>query len=97
MAGDKLFLMGPPDIVDEEVSFEKLKEGDPEVQKLLAKQDAALNGAQGTILLVVNPEDGKITARHNLSSLPSWDSLASARGKLFYTTEDGRVVCLGGK
>ena len=96
-AGDKLFLMGPPDIVDEEVSFEKLKEGDPEVQKLLAKQDAALNGAQGTILLVVNPEDGKITARHNLSSLPSWDSLASARGKLFYTTEDGRVVCLGGK
>ena len=96
-AGNKLYLMGPPDIVDEEVSFEKLKEGDPEVQKLLAKQDAILKGAQGSILLAVNPEDGKITARKNLTSLPSWDSLAAARGNLFYTTVDGRGVCLSGK
>ena len=97
MAGGRLYLMGPPDLVDEVDSFEKLKKGDPAVQKLLAQQDAALNGKQGTILLVVNPKDGTVIEKLKLPSLPRWDSLAAARGKLFYTTRDGRVVSLGGK
>jgi hypothetical protein len=96
-AGDRLYLMGPPDLIDEEATFEKLTKGDPQVQKLLAQQDAALAGKQGTTLLVVNPKDGTVFEKHQLPSLPIWDSLAVANGRLFYTTEDGRVVSLGGK
>ena len=95
LAGGKLYLIGPPDLVDEEATFEKLTKGDPATQKLLAKQDAALNGAQGSLLLVVDPKTGKLVEKRQLESLPTWDSLAAALGKLYYTTTNGRVVCLG--
>jgi len=95
LAGGKLYLIGPPDLVDEETTFEKLTKGDPATQKLLAKQDAALNGAQGSLLLVVDPKTGKLIEKRQLESLPTWDSLAAALGKLYYTTTNGRVVCLG--
>ena len=95
LAGSKLYLIGPPDLVDEEATFEKLTKGDPATQKLLAKQDAALNGAQGSLLLVVDPKTGKLIEKRQLESLPTWDSLAAALGKLYYTTTNGRVVCLG--
>ena len=95
LAGGKLYLIGPPDLVDEEATFEKLTKGDPATQKLLAKQDAALNGAQGSLLLVVDPKTGKLIEKRQLESLPTWDSLAAALGKLYYTTTNGRVVCLG--
>ena len=95
LAGGKLCLIGPPDLVDEEATFEKLTKGDPATQKLLAKQDAALNGAQGSLLLVVDPKTGKLIEKRQLEALPTWDRLAAALGKLYYTTTNGRVVCLG--
>ncbi len=95
LAGSRLFIVGPPDIIDEEETFQKLTEQDEEVQRLLANQDAALNGRDGSLLLSVNIDSGKIEHQLKLDTLPAWDSLAAANGKLFLSTLDGSVVCFG--
>ncbi len=94
LAGSTLFIAGPPDIIDEEETFEKLTERDPEVQKLLAKQDAALEGADGR-LLSVNIDTGLVENEIELGTTPAWDAMAGADGMLFLSTLDGTVVCFG--
>lgn len=95
MAGFHLYIVGPPDIIDEEATFQKISEKDAEVQKLLSEQDAAMNGVQGAKLLTVNTESGEIEHTVELDTLPSWDGLAGANGQLFLTTLDGKVMCFG--
>ena len=97
MAGFHLYIVGPPDIIDEEATFRKLSEKDTEVQNLLSAQDAAIEGQQGAKLLTVNTETGEIEHTVELDTLPSWDGLAGAQGQLFLTTLDGRVMCFGKK
>ncbi len=92
-AGDVIFVCGPPDIIDEEKAFAQIMAGDAQVDELLAKQDAAFNGAQGAILLAVDAKTGKTLAEHKLDELPVWDSLAAAGGKLYLTTKGGNVLC----
>jgi hypothetical protein len=94
LAGETLFVAGPPDLIDEEETFAKLTEGDPEVQKLLARQDAALNGAAGGILWAVSATDGTKLAEIKLDALPTWDGVIGTSGMLVLSTTDGRVVAL---
>jgi hypothetical protein len=93
--GDTLVAAGPPDLINEEETFVKLTEGDEEVEKLLAEQDAALLGDQGAILWAVSAEDGARKAELKLPSLPVWDGIAIANGCLFIATTDGKVLCYG--
>ncbi|MEZ6124565.1 MAG: PQQ-binding-like beta-propeller repeat protein [Planctomycetaceae bacterium] len=95
LAGQNLFIVGPPDIIDEESTFKQLSEKDPEVQDLLAKQDDALEGKSGGQLLAVNTDSGEIAATVPLGTLPAWDGLAGANGQLFLSTLDGQVMCFG--
>ncbi|HIK93794.1 MAG TPA: methyltransferase domain-containing protein [Planctomycetes bacterium] len=95
LAGQNLFIVGPPDIIDEESTFQKLTEKDPEVQTLLAQQDAALDGKDGGLLLAVNADTGEVEHRVELGTLPAWDGLAGANGQLFLSTLDGQVMCFG--
>ncbi|WP_182870943.1 outer membrane protein assembly factor BamB family protein [Stieleria mannarensis] len=95
LAGSKLFVVGPPDTIDEEETFQKLSESDPEVQTLLDNQDAALMGKDGSSLLAVNIDTGEIENEIKLDALPAWDGLAGANGSLFLSTLDGRVLCFG--
>jgi outer membrane protein assembly factor BamB len=94
-SGDSLFLLGPPDIMDESKTFQRIKERDPTVQKLLSDQDAALHGKQGGILRVVSAKTGKTTIDIKVNALPTWDGMAAANNRLFFSTTDGRVVCFG--
>ncbi|GAB5402723.1 MAG: hypothetical protein Aurels2KO_09540 [Aureliella sp.] len=95
LSGFRLFIVGPPDIIDEESTFVQISEKDPAVKQLLEDQDAALNGAQGATLLVVDTQSGETLSTLQLDSLPVWDSLAAASGNLFLTTTDGDVIRLG--
>ncbi len=97
LAGELLFVAGPPDVMDEEETFRGLMTRDPESQQKIAAQSDALDGAQGGILLVLSVADGKIMARHRIPSLPEWDGMAAAYGKLFLSTKKGTVICLDGK
>ncbi|MCG8648323.1 MAG: PQQ-binding-like beta-propeller repeat protein, partial [Pirellulales bacterium] len=97
LAGKHLFIVGPPDIIDEEETFAKLTESDPEVQRLLAQQDEVLRGSDGALLLAVNMDTGQVENGIQLGSLPQWDALAAAGGQLFLSTLDGKVICFAGK
>jgi len=94
-AGDMLFIAGPPDVVDEEEAFRRV--GDPELDKQLAAQDAAMAGAKGALLWAVSAENGEKLAELTLDSLPAFDGLIAAAGHLYLVTAEGEVLCLAGK
>jgi len=95
LAATRLFIAGPPAVVDEEWAFDHYTE--KAAAEKLAEQDAALAGKRGALLWVVDPADGKKLAELKLASPPTWDGMAAARGRLYLTTMDGSVVCLAGQ
>ena len=94
LAGNSLFVAGPPDVVDEEEAFFALD--DPDVLDLLAEQHAALEGEKGSLLWAVSAETGEKLEEYALDSLPVWDGLVAAGGNLYLTTLDGETICLSG-
>jgi hypothetical protein len=92
LAGDKLVVAGPPDVVDTEQTFQRY--GDPEAQKQLARQSAAMRDELGALLEVVSTEDGRTLSRLDLASQPVFDGMIAAGGSVYLATMDGRVVCL---
>ena len=95
LSGFHLFVAGPPDLIDEEATFEQLSRKEEQVHELLETQDSALNGSQGGQLLTVNADTGEVEHTIRLNALPAWDGMAAARGQLFLTTLDGQVLCFG--
>ena len=95
--GDVLFICGPADIIDEKETFERLTKGDESVQKLLAEQDALLDGADGSVLRAISAKTGETLAEIKLDALPVWDGMAAAKGRVYLATKDGKVRCLTGK
>ena len=93
LTGKTLFVAGPPDVSDEVRAF--YKPDDPEVHDALARQEAAFENRKGGLLLAVSASDGKELARYPLDSVPVWDGMAAAGGRLFMATMDGKVMCLG--
>jgi hypothetical protein len=94
LAEDRLFVAGPPDVMNEEETFQRLIDRDPRVQKLLKEQDEALDGKKGAKLLVISVQEGSTLAEYELPSLPSWDGMAAAGGQLYIVTEDGTIICM---
>jgi len=97
LAGDTLLVAGPPDIMDEEYTFERIMEKDKEVDKVLERQDEALKGAVGGKLLSVSVSSGEQNQELKLDALPVWDGMAVADGSLFVATKDGKVHRFGRK
>ena len=95
LADDTLLVAGPPDIMDEEYTFERIMAEDEEVGKVLSEQNAALKGAAGGKLLAVSVSTGEQKEELKLDALPVWDGMAVARGSLFVATKDGRVHRFG--
>ena len=81
-------------ILDEEKVFRNLT--DPKMQNQIAEQQAALDGKRGALLWTVSTEDGAKLGAFDLASPPVFDGMAAARGKLYVSTMDGKVRCLGG-
>ena len=57
----------------------------------------AYEGRLGATLLAFATADGKKLAEYPLDSPPVFDGMAAAAGRLFVSTVDGKVLCLGGK
>ncbi len=102
LADRMLFVAGPPDVVDEEEAFDywSADPNDPNVDRTipaqLSEQDAALRGQRGALLWAVSIADGKDVARYNLESLPVWDGMAAANGRLYLSMANGKVRCYVG-
>jgi len=95
LAGETLFVAGPPVMVDEQEVFTNY--GDAAVQAKMAEHVAAFEGKKGALLVAVSKKEGKQLAAYRLDSPPVLDGMIAANGKLFVATLDGKVLCLGGK
>lgn len=94
LAKDTVFVAGPPNFIDERRAY-RLPD-DPDVRAKLELQQEALEGRHGGVLWAVAKADGKLMARYRLDAVPVFDGLAAAGGRLYLSTIDGRVLCLGG-
>jgi hypothetical protein len=92
IAGERLFVAGPPDVVDERYAYRNPDNAD--VLALLKRQEEAYAGKQGVLIWELDRSDGRVVARRALDTLPVFDGLAAAGGRLFLTTVDGRVKAL---
>lgn len=91
LAGEKLFVAGPPDVVDEKLMWGRSNE---DVFGAKMRQQAeALEGSQGALLWAVSAADGKRLSQIKLDYLPAFDGMIAANERLFVTTTDGRIVC----
>ncbi|MFW6163209.1 MAG: PQQ-binding-like beta-propeller repeat protein [Planctomycetota bacterium] len=52
---------------------------------------------EGARLVAVSAADGKTLAEVPLDAAPAWDAMAAAGGRLYLSTQDGRVLCFGGE
>ena len=95
LADKMLFIAGPPDLVDEEDSLKNWLQ--PATRKQLSRQSAALEGSEGALLWAVSATDGKNLVKHKLQSVPVFDGMAAANGRLYMATIDGTVLCLAGQ
>ncbi|MGD8238200.1 MAG: PQQ-binding-like beta-propeller repeat protein [Armatimonadota bacterium] len=57
----------------------------------------AFEGRKGAVLVAFSASDGSKLVEHELDAPPVFDGMAAANGRLYITTKDGRVVCMGGK
>ena len=55
----------------------------------------AFEGKRGGGLCVVSTADGKTLQDYKLDSPPVFDGMAAANGRLYLTTQNGQVLCLG--
>jgi hypothetical protein len=95
LAGNTLFAAGPPRMLDQCKVFSSLDT--PETKAALADEVAALAGKKGACLWAVSVKDGKKLTEAKLESPPVFDGLIAAGNRLYCSTMDGRVICLGGK
>ena len=91
-ADNTLFIAGPPDLVDETKLHGKFLE--PDVEAALKKQQAALDGKNGALLWAVSAKDGKRLAQYRLKSIPVFDGMIAANGRLYISLETGELVCM---
>ncbi len=95
VAGDTLFVAGPPDLVDERRAYHQ--PDNPEVQAQLKQQAAAYEGRAGAQLWALAKTDGRVIHRYVLDAIPTFDGMAAAEDSLYLTTADGHILCLSGK
>jgi hypothetical protein len=94
VADNTLFVSGPPDIVDEEDNFFVLDKA--EVLERLAEQKELLRGSEGAVMWAVSAESGKKYSEWKLDSLPVWDGMIAAGGRLYMAKMNGELVCFSG-
>jgi len=62
---------------------------------LKGQQHSRHNWVRGACRYGLLPCNGKTLAEHKLDAPPAFDALIAATGRLFLSTTDGRVLCLG--
>lgn len=84
---DQIVVAGPPDVARK----------DPQVLAFENPDEAlaGFRGEKGVRLRVVSVSDGKTVSECDLPSMPVFDGMSAAGGRLYLSTRDGRVLCYG--
>lgn len=93
IADQTLFVAGPPMIAEENDVYNLY--GEPETQAKMVEQVEAFEGRKGAILMATSKTDGEKLAAYRLDSTPVFDGMAATGGRLFLSTVDGKLMCLG--
>ncbi len=93
LAGDTLFMAGPPNLVNEEEAAKTI--ASPATQAALVEYAEALEGRRGGLLWAVSKSDGRHLADQPLAAPPVFDGMAVAQGNLYLATVDGQVASFG--
>jgi outer membrane protein assembly factor BamB len=56
---------------------------------------AKIEGRKDSVLWVLSASDGRKLAEYALDTLPVWNGMAAARGKVYLSLRNGSLVCLG--
>ena len=96
-AGDSIFAAGPADTVNEYEAERALRKDSGEEKTLAALKNQAdmYAGKEGSILWMASAKEGKKIKEMKLDVLPVFDGMVAAGGKLYLSSVDGKVVCLG--
>ncbi len=90
LSGDTLFLAGPSDIVNEEQLYRKWQ--DAQARKLIVKQAEMFAGTHGGVMWAVDKQTGERQAEWKLDTIPVFDGMAAADGRLYMACVNGRVM-----
>jgi len=71
-------------------------EGEQRIAALVLAGDTVFAAGKAGRLVAFAAADGKQLAEHDLPA-PVWDGAAAAHGRLYVSTRDGRLLCLGAK
>jgi hypothetical protein len=97
LAGESLFVAGPPDMADETKMLGYLPGAKDDLNRQLAEQEKAWRGKHGGILWAVSAENGEKLGEYEINSIPVSDGMSVGEGRVFASLIDGSVVCFEGK
>ena len=96
LAGENLFIAGPPDVADERNTYGFVYGADDEMHRQLARQEQAWLGKEGALIWAISADTGEHLSECKLPALPVWDGMIAAHGHLYCALGDGTVICLSG-
>ncbi len=85
IADEILFVAGPPELLS--TNSEALS------SLYLSQAQATYEGKQGALLYAVSASDCRKLAEHRLESVPVFDGMAAAYGRLYISMKDGSLRC----
>ena len=56
---------------------------------------ARIEGRKDSTLWILSKKDGGKLAEYGLETLPVWNGMAAANGRLFISLKNGELICLG--
>lgn len=95
LTGDKLFVAGVPDVLDEAHAVRHFDS--PETKEKFSMQLQSIKGKLGGVVLVVDPDSGKIIRTIATASPVVWDGMIAASSRLFLSLENGELICYQGR
>jgi len=97
LAGANLFLAGPPDVADEEKTHDYVFGANDQINRQMRRQEQAWLGKEGALLAVVSADTGQELSEYKIPAIPVWDGMIAVNGRLYISTLDGRLLCMGKK
>ncbi len=97
LAGQTIFIAGPPKFDERNVRayLTSCRTDDQQPSGVLRDALDSFEGRKGALMWAVNKSDGKKMAEYKLDSAPVFDGMSAANGRLYISTQDGRLLCMG--
>ena len=95
LAGRNLFLAGPPDVADEEKTFDFVFGANDDINRQMRLQEDAWQGKEGALLWVVSADTGQKLSEYKIGGIPVWDGMIAANGRLYLSLKNGSILCMG--